>query len=336
MNSNREQIMRLRETIYTALDPLIQNDYCLLDIPDHKNIGDNLIWAGELAYLDRLPYKMLYTANLHLCQLSKVPVGSTILLHGGGNFGDIWRIVQDFRNKVIQQFPRNKIIIMPQTVHYDNEALLQSDAAILNRHPDLTICARDQRSYGILKKHFFNANILLLPDAAFCLDCDEYIQSEKTGKALILERVDKELADGFNLKALVNEKAQGKTIEIKDWPTFNITRWEERLENWRNKADIILSKGLINAPVFNSLVDHRYGLKSRKAMESYIQKGIEFINEYDEIYTTRLHGFILAVLLNKKVYVIDNYYGKNSGFFDTWMGGFSNVYLMAKSPKAVG
>jgi exopolysaccharide biosynthesis predicted pyruvyltransferase EpsI len=45
--------------------------------------------------------------------------------------------------------------------------LLLKDAEIFNQHPDLTICARDNYSYDLLKKYFVNNKILLLPDMAF-------------------------------------------------------------------------------------------------------------------------------------------------------------------------
>lgn len=331
MNSNSTQIHKLREKIYTTLDPLIQNDYCLLDIPDHKNIGDNLIWAGELKYLERLPYKMLYTANLHLCQINNIPTNSIILLHGGGNFGDIWRVVQDFRNNIIRQFNKNRIIIFPQTVHYDDKFFLEKDSQIFNQHPDLTICTRDYKSYEILTSYFTNAKIHLLPDMAFCLNYDEKIISKITNKILILERKDKELNNNVNLLKLVDSTLNKKQVEIKDWPTFNLDKWEELKESIYNKIDSKLSKSFINTPLIKKFIDHRYGIKNRYTMERYISQGIEFINEYDEIYTTRLHGLILSILLDKKVHIIDNYYGKNSSFYDAWLGDFKNIDLIATS-----
>ena len=59
-----------------------------------------------------------------------------------------------------------------------------------------------------------------------------------------------------------------------------------------------------------------------------MEEGVKFINEYEEVYTTRLHGYILSVLLAKRVYMIDNSYGKNSNFYNTWMTDFENSYLL--------
>jgi len=43
------------------------------------------------------------------------------------------------------------------------------------------------------------------------------------------------------------------------------------------------------------------------------------VAKFDSIHTSRLHGFILANLLNKEVHLIDNSYGKNKRYFQTWM-----------------
>ena len=50
----QEKITDLRKKIKDKLSPLIDNDYVLLDLPYHKNIGDILIWAGEIEFLKTL------------------------------------------------------------------------------------------------------------------------------------------------------------------------------------------------------------------------------------------------------------------------------------------
>ena len=96
------------------------------------------------------------------------------MLHGGGNFGDLWRDMQEFRLKVIERYPENRIIIFPQSVHYENIFLIKEDARKMAMHEKMVICARDLSSYNILRENFLN-KILLLPDMAFCIDLD-YLQ----------------------------------------------------------------------------------------------------------------------------------------------------------------
>ena len=315
MNINKEKINLLRNKIISTLTPLVNKNYVLLDIPNHRNIGDTLIWEGEIEFLKSLPYNLLYTCN------------SFTYLHGGGNFGDVWRNTQEFRNNVVREKKNNKIIIFPQTVHYENNELLIEDSNLYNSHPDLTICARDTRSYEILKQNFHNCNILLLPDMAFCLNFENQISSKKTKKTLFLKRLDKEVNEKEN--TILNRIKNKSSLEIKDWPGFfeNGTL-KRRLQGYSILIETKLSKFFINSKILSPLVDDVYGLKRRDNKERLIKFGIDFINQYDEIYSTRLHGFILAILLGKEVSLIDNSYGKNSTFFESWIYDFQNVNLI--------
>lgn len=322
MFPNEERIIKLREKIYHALDPLIDNDYCLLDIPDHANIGDQLICKGELAYLKRLNYKLTYSCSKKFFDAKKIQAHNVILFHGGGNFGDFYRGFQNFRIEVIQKFPHNKIIIFPQTVYYKNSGAIEQDAKIFNQHPNLTIGARDTATYNLLSRHFVNNKILLLPDMAFCLNLNTYISSKRLNKTLILKRTDKEISSDFNLQNIKSQVSANSKIEVKDWPPLHLGL---RIVNSLNRR---ISKKISKLPLLCQLLNDRYGLIYGDLSEWYLKRGIEFINEYDEVYTTRLHGYILSILLNKKVNVIDNSYGKNSHFYNTWMSEFVNSKLL--------
>lgn len=53
-----------------------------------------------------------------------------------------------------------------------------------------------------------------------------------------------------------------------------------------------------------------------------------FVNSYNYIYTTRLHIAILATLLEKPCTFIDNNYGKNSGFYQTWLNDIDDIIFI--------
>ena len=122
--------------IIQELKPLIDGDFVLLDVPDYDNIGDNLIWEGELAFLEEIPFKKLYEASYLFFEQEKIPENAVILMQGGGNFGDIYTKTQEERLKIIANNTDKKIIIFPQTIYYQNENNITSDAKILNNHPN--------------------------------------------------------------------------------------------------------------------------------------------------------------------------------------------------------
>jgi pyruvyl transferase EpsO len=327
---NKDNLSQLKQIIYNSLDPLIKDDYCLLDLPYHENIGDSLIAEGEFEYLKRLPYKMLQASSYPFFRFDELPARGTILFHGGGNFGDLWYGFQNFRRSVIKKVHSRPVIIFPQTVYYKNMQAIEEDVAAFSSHPDLTICARDERSYQLLQKHFIKNKILMVPDMAFCLDYSSQLTDNPDHKVLFMKRLDKELKENMPpMEQIVKPKDAGKVIEVSDWPTFEMTGFEKFNTDFKRVINRKLSKRLRYAPGLKSLVHPLYGLRSSSMQDKNVRMGIDFINKYETVYATRLHGFILALLLGKEAYVLDNTYGKNSGFYNTWLKDFKNCELLA-------
>lgn len=299
------KIIQLRTLIEEALVPLIDADYMFLDLPYYQNVGDILIWEGTEQFLEKLPYNCLYRASYDTFVPQEIASDVVIIMQGGGNFDDIWKEHQQFRLSIIQHYSKNRIIILPQSVHYDDADNLRKDAQIMKEHSNLIICARDRVSYKILEENNFCKNILLLPDMAFCIHEDfiRQYRAEKTlKKTLFVKRGDKEF-----MKSNIYEKRIGKrsNLIVQDWPSYE------------NPNDETINK-------FWQLKD--YGKRTEyihyadKVLRPYLLKqGIGFISAYHKIYTTRLHVAILCVLLHKPVYIFDNSYGKNRTFYETWL-----------------
>lgn len=314
---NKNKIEILKKIIVENLTDLIKSDYVLLDTPNHGNIGDQLIYEGELIFLkENIKHTCLYSSNTDNINYSKIPEKATILLHGGGNFGDIYEKHQQLRLKIIQEFPNNPIIIFPQTVFYNNLSNLEKESVILNAHSNLYICVRDPKSYEVLNKYLSSSKLLLLPDMAFFIDLSRFHRSHFDEKILIMDRVDIENTNTvaeLNLISILQEK--GYRVYVKDWPTFYRTL-DIRIYNLFNR---------IRSSILNVLSPNR---NDTILKEHYLKMGINFMNKYDIVYTTRLHGLILAILLDKEVFLLDNNYGKLSSFYDAWLTDFNKVIRM--------
>lgn len=322
MDIDQAQVLMLRDIIIERVLHLIDDDYILLDAPNYSNIGDSLIYEGEKEFLKLCPYEQLYAASNKFTKLKNIPDRGIILLSGGGNFGDLWPSFQKFRSKIISHFKDRKIIIFPQSIFYEHSENLKRDAEIFNAHPNLTICARDIASYHLLQQHFPNNHIDLVPDMAFCLDLYRFIAKKTTGKALFLKRGDKELRlDDTGLEENF-PKPDDKVLEIKDWPGMDLPPNELKA----NKRKVRWNKHFTRLKLFLSKdgrhVNAAFGQFPIYESHLQLQKGIDFINQYDRIYSTRLHGVILSLLLDKEVFVFDNSYGKNSNFYHTWLKDF--------------
>lgn len=319
--TNFEKSETLRNEIEKQLLPLINGDYVLWDCPYYSNIGDVLIWEGELSFLQKLNFKCLDFASVHTCRFPKLSDDTVILLQGGGNFGDLWRGIQEFRLKVIEKYPDNRIIIFPQSVCYSDHDLVTKDAKIMSGHRHLTICARDRKSYDFLKVNFQN-EILLLPDMAFCISSDylQRVKGKETDKTLFLKREDKECGNIPDSLATVS----GKT-DVRDWPFMKDENLLLRLV-WKMGS---LQRMLRAYPVFSLLakiIGCILDFCMLRLVKPYLLvHGVRFVSSYRNIYTTRLHVMILAVLLNKPVTFLDNSYGKNSAFYETWLRDLPEV-----------
>jgi pyruvyl transferase EpsO len=290
-----------------------------MDLPYHANIGDTLIWEGEIQFIKQYlqKYKLLYACSQWTCTYPNIGNDTIILLHGGGNFGDVWRSSQQFKLEIISKYPDNKIIIFPQTVWYDNKETLEEDAFSFSRHKHLTICARDKKSYEILKKYFYTNSILLVPDMAFCIpdgDLKSFLVKRKN-KTLFLRRTDKELSIIINYSDYISERE----IDIHDWPSMERCRASYFL------LRCFLWAGRKIPVIFPKLADMYASIFFKSAM---IKTGVRFLSNYDKIYTTRLHGAILCCLLESPCILFDNSYGKNSNFFETWLSDVKGIQFI--------
>ena len=308
-------INHLREKIQKELTPIVDNDYVYLDLPYHHNIGDTLIWEGTREFLKTVPYKCLYYASKDRFRYRKLPTNVIILLHGGGNFGDLYLLHSEFRKKIIKLYPDNKVVILPQTVFYEDMSLLQSDVDFYAAHPNVTICAREQVSFNFLTENFKN-QVLLLPDMAFYLDLKKYKVFEDENRVLYLKRTDKELVNANMVKIPANS-------EQHDWPTYENHYGEfDMVERFTHLLRIIFKICGLRDRILARLEDWKRNWYYRR---KYVQMGVSFLSPYHTIYTTRLHVLILGVLLAKKIYLINNTSGKVVNFYNTWLNELDSI-----------
>ncbi|MBQ7531900.1 MAG: polysaccharide pyruvyl transferase family protein [Paludibacteraceae bacterium] len=303
-----DKIVQLRQTIVSQLSPLIDRDYYLLELPYYNNIGDALIWQGEEDFLATLPHKCLGRYALETFNFPAIPDGTLILFQGGGNFGDLWTKHHEFKMQVVERYPNCKFLFLPQTVFFQDKTNLQACAERLSANKNVTICARDKSSYETLKSSFANT-ILLVPDMAFCIDSSRLPKCETPREQdLLIVRNDAELQPTDELATLM----QKSNIAVHDWPPLE----RRDFYTWLLvKFSPIVGRGLLDwycQTIYKPFL---------------VRCGVRFLNRYRTVHSTRLHGAILALLLGKDVVLYDNSYGKNSGFYNTWLADCENITL---------
>lgn len=311
-----KRYMELREILINTLSPLVNNKYCIVDLPYHSNIGDTLIWQGEIEFLSQIKYECVSMSS-QKTECLDIDENTIILFHGGGNLGELYRNHIDYLFNLIERYPNNRIIVFPQTIYYKDINVLKKDIENLNKHKDLHVCVRDEYCHRMLDGKI--NNLYMLPDMAFCIPLEHFKKHnvDKIKGSLFLKRVDGELSASTG---------DIKTDYVKDWPTFY-----HRLNDGTFIAKVL--DNLCKLPIIGNW-------KTTKRMwdwwalnvyrKDLIRIGTKFVKSYDPIYTTRLHVMILSLLCGKKINVIDNSYGKNLNFVNTWLKDVDEVTIYSK------
>jgi exopolysaccharide biosynthesis predicted pyruvyltransferase EpsI len=274
----------------------------LLDFPSHANVGDSAIWLGEREYLERNGIDVVYACDsaTYSRALLEDRVGhGTILLHGGGNLGDIWMSHQWFRERVIREFPDNQIIQLPQTIHFQDPEHLNRTREVFDAHPSLTLLCRDEQSLELAQTNF-QARSLLCPDMAFALR-----QLPPTRPPVVdilwLSRTDSESSGAALPEAVA---CMERTDWLTDIPTALIERNQYLSEKfWEEESESIAD---LLARTYDPLAWER------------VQRGCRLLSRGRVVVTDRLHGHILCLLLGIPHVILDNNYGKLRGFHEAW------------------
>ena len=315
--SHLDVIERLQGLIDAALAPslpaLRAGPYALLDMPDHSNVGDSAIWAGEMTWLKRNVGKepsYVCENNSGTDELNANLTSGAILLHGGGNFGDVWPEYQEFRERIILSYPNAPIVQLPQSIHFSEDAALDRTAGVLQNASHLRLLVRDIESYDLASMRF-GCEVSLCPDMAFALGPLKR-PSVPDLDVLLLLRTDKESVHETGL--------------VKDLPTgWEQVDWIDEDPSIRRKArfDMRVSAVLsLNMQRLSKISrrKHYYEIVTNKRMK----RGTELLSRAKFIITDRLHVHIISTLMGIPHCFLDNSYGKILRFstaFDTrWVG----------------
>ena len=297
------RVRELRDRVHQALAPLVdlRSPVALVDFPRYANVGDSAIWAGAVRFLESHGIRPAYTCDMKTYDretlASRIGAG-TILLKGGGNFGDLYPPHQLLRERVIESFPDNPIVQLPQTIHFESREALDRARSVYNRHHNLTLLVRDQRSLETVGTEFRCPSVLC-PDMAYCLGPLPR-QVKPSAPVVWLMRDDME----------ATTTSEAPPEDWRDWNSEGRSL-ALRLYIWLTGATrrSAVARNALHSPV--------RALRWRLSQQR-LACGCAMLSEGRVVVTDRLHGHILCSLLNIPHVLLDNSYGKNRDFFDTW------------------
>lgn len=314
LRENAELLAGLRERLRTTLSRYVPegSTVALLDFPNHSNVGDCAIWLGEVAFLTEMGCRIVYKCDIHSYNPGHLRRNlgdhGIVLLHGGGNFGDVWPLHQHFRERVLGDLVDHRVVILPQTIHFRDGRALDSARMAVDRHPSLTILTRDEGSSRFARQHF-NATIDLAPDMAIWLRSSGRPHSPLVD-VLWLARTDPE-AVAFS------EVPEAMKLHKVDW--LDVDRSDMSTSQWLKYRTMKRLTGLAKrtggrSPGISNLQRSMFG----PVASSHYARGRQLLSLGRVVIADRLHAHLLCLLMGIPHVLLDNNYGKLLSFWRTW------------------
>ena len=249
--------------------------------PTYGNLGDQQIWKSSIEFLKANNIKFLDISLSDFNKYKKINFKNikTVVLQGGGNLGDVYVLDQNVKNEAIKMYSDKKIIVFPQTFYCDDyESERAKDIKeIFSNHKDLTLVAREEKSFEMMKKFFNKNKVIKAPDIVLS---SNYTKKQKRRKnVLFLMRKDIE-----------------KTIKEED---FN--KLKKQVEE---KYKVYVSDTVVNKKV--NEINRQFELK----------KVFNKIKKAEFVITDRLHGMVFCAITNTPCIVFSNYNHKVKGTYE--------------------
>lgn len=301
---------RYQKTISEVLGELIPvgSDVALFDFPNYSNVGDSMIWLGQRKFLRdvaKARVRAVKDFSVGTPRFPKLDPTVIILLQGGGNTGDLWPQFQEIREQAVKQYPNNRVIQMPQSIHFEDERGFERVEKIYGTHSDFHFLARDSKSLSLARR-LTGRDEILCPDMALFLDPIPRIDLPSRDIVALL-REDKEK----NLISRKDECTSG--LHVIDWLQEDSSlaiRMSWRIRNLQNRlaadSEILFA---IKGRLYDTIAKQR------------LKRGVRLLGDGKVVITDRLHAHILCCLMGIPNVVIDNSYGKIFALLDTWETG---------------
>lgn len=248
----------------------------LLCTHEWGNIGDLAINYNEITLLEKVfPEHAVFAlsrsalaANWQRVRAAIDP-DDLIVVHGGGNLGDVWPHEEAARLAVIAAFGRNRIISMPQSIHFTDSQQLRHSMNVYQRHPRLLLAVRDDRSAEIALAHLDASAVIRTEDVVTRHDFP-YAFRPTDHRTLFVGRDD-------------TEKHPSSGID-------------------RAHAALIASGARVES---TDTVVPKLPFSNAELAAKLVYQKIDEMHSADVIVTDRLHGALFALIAGRPVVVFD-------------------------------
>lgn len=248
-------------------------------VPMHANLGDlaQCMCIRQWLRTSYPEYKVVEvdskvfmepSSSLRIMLKKRIKINDLIVFQSGYCTQDIGGVEDLMHQAVMIDYPDNKLIMLPQTVYFQDEKRKKQASDIYDAHQHLFFLARDQVSYNLAKEMFPHRPVYAYPDIVTTL-IGRYSFDTKRSGILLCMRNDSE-------KYYTNDeidRLQALLLKI------------DRVE----KLDTTIPKKL-NAETRN--------------LNTYIEEFIQKFAEFKLVITDRYHGTIFSLVADTPVIVL--------------------------------
>ncbi len=194
---------------------------------DYGNLGDVAITYAQHKFLSKMfsdyitteiPISQTLTGLEYVKRIIKED--DIVTTVGGGNMGDLYEQIENYRQLVIEYFPNNKIISFPQTIDFseslEGQKALEKTKNIYKGHKHLLLLAREQKTFDFFQKHFSKNQSLLVPDIVMSLNRIEPVFKRKDAVVCLREDKEKKLTENQHQELLSIIKSNYKNYSLRD------------------------------------------------------------------------------------------------------------------------
>lgn len=281
--------------------------YILIATPSHGNMGDQAIVYAQRVFLDKLGHAdqvVEFTNEQFMLCATKIAefvlAQDTIIIDGGGNMGSIWPENELKMQGIVSLFPRNHVVIFPNTMYYSTDSasqqLLRKSKEVFNNHMSLAMVARDYSSFVAMQLQYPSALVLYTPDIVLSLNAFDYPAQSRQG-ILICMRADRE-----------------RTTNISENIMLDL------LDRYSDKIDC-----------GSTLIDRGVTQRNRKTELFGL---LNVFGSYELVVTDRLHAMIFCAITGTPCVAIDNISGKVSGVF-RWINHLPYISLAQQNTEEI-
>ncbi len=289
LRSNARRIVR-----YLKAQREYGGSVVIFGAPEHGNIGDHAIVVAEREFFKKyFPGRAIVdvadSAFPLVARKFRELRGQNawLTIVGGGSLGNLWLGAEKAYRKIFATFPRERIVIFPQTCFFEKKGAWKQELArsrdAYSKHKDLHIFIRDKSVDFTREKIMPTARerVYSVPDIVLSLDRSAP-KFERKG-VLLCFRADKEKVVPAEMLAAIEENLRSRGESC-------------------SRTDTVVPYGV---PAF--------------AREIEVEKKFDEFRRSRLVITDRLHGMIFATITGTPCIAVNNISKKVQGVWELWI-----------------